>query len=444
MLAYVNLVGGQDELVFDGDSIVVDAAGALLARGPQFAEELLVTDLDLPAADPARPGTGAAPVDAKDGTVITIQRLTLPQLQVPAAASPAATAGDRSPGCCGRGCPSSPRCTRRWSPGYGTTCARTASASVILGLSGGIDSALVATIAADAIGPDQVHVVLMPSRYSSDHSVERRRGPGQAPGPAHRDHPDPARWSTRSRRSCDLHGLAEENLQARVRGVILMGLSNAEGHLVLTTGNKSELATGYSTLYGDSAGGFAPDQGRDQDPGLGAGPLAQPAGRRARRGSPRSRRTRSPSRRRPSCAPASWTATPCPDYDVLDAVLDDYVEQDMGAAELLAAGFDPDVVERLIAAGRPGRVQATPVSPGAEDHARRPSAATAACRSPTAGASRSAPPTETPALRPPGRPGAPCWCPVAGSAARTSCPSRSVKFDVNLDGKMFYPCPRGR
>ena len=129
--------------------------------------------------------------------------------------------------------------------------------SVILGLSGGIDSALAATIAADAIGPDRVHVVLMPSRYSSDHSVgdaedlAKRQGLQASTVPIA---PMVDAFGT----ELDLTGLAAENLQARIRGVILMSLSNEHGHLVLTTGNKSEIATGYSTLYGDSAGGFAP------------------------------------------------------------------------------------------------------------------------------------------------------------------------------------------
>ena len=151
--------------------------------------------------------------------------------------------------------------------------------SVILALSGGIDSALTATIAADAIGPDRVYVVLMPSRYSSDHSVTdaedlvRRQGvhavtiPIAAMVDAFSDALTPHGFPEK--------GLPAENLQARVRGVVLMGLSNAGGHLVLTTGNKSELATGYSTLYGDSAGGFGPYQGRAQDAGLGAVEVAQ-------------------------------------------------------------------------------------------------------------------------------------------------------------------------
>ena len=130
-------------------------------------------------------------------------------------------------------------------------------ASVIVGLSGGIDSALTATIAADAIGPERVHVVLMPSRYSSDHSVGDAEDLAKRRGLHARTVPIQAMVEAYDR-ELDLTGLAEENLQSRIRGVILMGLSNAEGHLVLTTGNKSELATGYSTLYGDSAGGYAP------------------------------------------------------------------------------------------------------------------------------------------------------------------------------------------
>ena len=129
--------------------------------------------------------------------------------------------------------------------------------SVIIALSGGIDSALTATIAADAIGPDRVHVVLMPSRYSSDHSIGDADDLAKRQGLHARTVPIMAMVDAFGT-ELDLDGLAAENLQARIRGMVLMSLSNAEGHLVLTTGNKSEIATGYSTLYGDSAGGFAP------------------------------------------------------------------------------------------------------------------------------------------------------------------------------------------
>jgi NAD+ synthase (glutamine-hydrolysing) len=219
--------------------------------------------------------------------------------------------------------------------------------SVIIALSGGIDSALTATIAADAIGPDRVHVVLMPSRYSSGHSITDAEDLVKRQGLHARTVPI-APMVDAFEADLRLDGLAAENLQARVRGMILMSLSNAEGHLVLTTGNKSELATGYSTLYGDSAGGYAPikdvpktlvwelSRWRNQQAEL-AG-KDQPI--------PENSIIKAPSA---ELRPGQLDSDSLPDYMVLDAVLDDYVEKDMGAAELLAAGHDPALVERVIA-----------------------------------------------------------------------------------------------
>src|SRR6266536_2005214 len=232
-LAYANMVGGQDELIFDGDSILVAAGGELVARGPQFEEALVVADLDLPAA----PGPTAVTEVERPESVAEAEPFW-PRLSDPAEVYGAVVLGVRD------------------------YVRKNGFRSVILALSGGIDSALTATIAADAIGADRVNVVLMPSRYSSDHSITdaedlvRRQGlramtiPIASMVDAFSDALTPHGFPEK--------GLPAENLQARVRGVVLMGLSNAGGHLVLTTGNKSELATGYSTLYGDSAGGFGP------------------------------------------------------------------------------------------------------------------------------------------------------------------------------------------
>ena len=219
-------------------------------------------------------------------------------------------------------------------------------ASVILGLSGGIDSALTATIAADAIGSDRVHVVLMPSRYSSEHSIGDAEDLVKRQGLHARTIPIRPIVDAYDA-ELDLHGLAEENLQSRIRGVILMGLSNAEGHLVLTTGNKSELATGYSTLYGDSAGGYAPI--KDVPKSL-VWELARWRNQQAaERGEvppiPENSITKPPSA---ELAPGQLDSDSLPDYAVLDALLDDYVEKDMGAAALVAAGHDPVLVERVI------------------------------------------------------------------------------------------------
>jgi NAD+ synthase (glutamine-hydrolysing) len=339
VLAYVNMVGGQDELVFDGDSIIVDPAGQLLARGPQFEEALVVADLDLPEATPS-PCPADTPVDARDGSMITIRRLELPGLPGPAAEDAPA-----------------PRATWPRLPDLAEVYAalvtgtrdyvtKNGFGSVILALSGGIDSALTTTIAADAVGPDRVHVVLMPSRYSSEHSVTDAEDLAKRQGVHARTVPI-APMVDAFQADLDLTGIAAENLQARIRGMVLMSLSNAEGHLVLTTGNKSELAAGYSTLYGDSAGGFAPI--KDVFKTL-VWELARWRNREAEsRGEtppiPENSITKPPSA---ELAPGQLDSDTLPDYAVLDALLDDYVERDMGADELVAAGHDPELVDRVI------------------------------------------------------------------------------------------------
>jgi NAD+ synthase (glutamine-hydrolysing) len=339
VLAYVNMVGGQDELVFDGDSIIVNPAGQLLARGPQFEEALIVADLDLPVASPS-PCPSDTPVDARDGSMITIRRLELPGRPRPQApdAAAARSAWPRLP--------DAAEVYAALVTGVRDYVRKNGFGSVIVALSGGIDSALTATIAADALGPDRVHVVLMPSRYSSDHSVTdaedlvKRQGLPARTVPIHS-------MVDAFEAELNLSGLAAENLQARIRGMILMSLSNAAGHLVLTTGNKSELAAGYSTLYGDSAGGFAPI--KDVLKTL-VWELARWRNRQAEsRGEtppiPENSITKPPSA---ELAPGQMDSDTLPDYAVLDALLDDYVVHDMGAAELMAAGHDPALVDRVI------------------------------------------------------------------------------------------------
>jgi NAD+ synthase (glutamine-hydrolysing) len=334
-LVYVNTVGAQDELVFDGDSLVVDASGRLVARGPLWEETLLVVDLDLAAASSERIG----PVDAADGTTMEVERVTLSREPlgryepvVPVIASPL---GDEA---------------EVWGAlvtavrGYAR---KNRFPSVVLGLSGGIDSALVATVACDALGPDAVYVVGMPSEWSSDHSLTDAEELATRQG---------LHWSVVAitpmvdawLAAVELTGLAVENLQARVRGTTLMALSNEHGHLVLTTGNKSELATGFSTLYGDSAGGFAPI--KDVPKSLVWKLCRWRNAEAAKRGEippiPENSIDKPPSA---ELAPGQLDSDRLPPYDILDALLDAYVEQDQGRNELVAAGFDAELVDRVVA-----------------------------------------------------------------------------------------------
>ena len=340
-LAYVNMVGGQDELVFDGDSVIVAADGTLLARGPQFTEALIVADLEVAAASAAPPGD--TPASALDGTTMTIRRLQL------AAGQDGAHGGERLPATAD---PVWPRLSERGEvyaalvTGVRDYVVKNRFRSVIIALSGGIDSALTATIAADAIGPERVHVVLMPSEHSSEHSVSDAEDLVKRQGVHARTVPI-APIVAAFDAPLGLEGLAAENLQARVRGMVLMSLSNAEGHLVLTTGNKSELATGYSTLYGDSAGGYGPikDVPKTLVWDLARWRNEQAANAGQDEPIPANSITKPPSA---ELRPGQLDTDSLPDYTVLDPLLDDYVEKDMGAAELVAAGHDPDLVQMVI------------------------------------------------------------------------------------------------
>ena len=237
-IAYVNQVGGQDELVFDGDSMVVGADGTVLARAPQFVEGLFVVDVEVPvpAVEPALP-------------VIRVGDVTDPRPEI----DPVGIA------------PAPDEAAEAWDAlvlGTRDFVHKNGFSDAVIGLSGGIDSALVAAIAVDALGADHVHGVLMPSRYSSDHSVSDAERLATNLGIEHRTIAiEPAHVALMGMLQPSFGerppGLTEENLQSRVRAVILMGLSNAFGWMLLNTGNKSESSVGYSTLYGDSAGGYA-------------------------------------------------------------------------------------------------------------------------------------------------------------------------------------------
>jgi NAD+ synthase (glutamine-hydrolysing) len=347
-LAYCNLIGGQDELVFDGDSILVSASGKLLARGPQFEEALIVADLELPAAHGVAAQTPVEPVDAGDGTIITIQRVALPDTSGRSGKSAAAGGEEHGPFW-----PRLDDIAEVYAAlvlGVRDYVRKNGFRSVVLALSGGIDSALTATIAADAIGPDNVHVILMPSHWSSDHSVTDAEDLVKRQGLHARTVPiQPIVDAFRDGlgEGFPASGLPAENLQSRVRGVINMAVSNNGGHLVLTTGNKSELACGYSTLYGDSAGGYGPikdvlktlvwELSRWRNDCAERAGVTPPI--------PPNSITKPPSA---ELAPGQLDTDSLPPYEVLDALLDDYVEKDMGSAALIAAGHDPALVERVI------------------------------------------------------------------------------------------------
>jgi NAD+ synthase (glutamine-hydrolysing) len=326
-VAYVNCVGGQDELVFDGDSFVVDAAGRLLARAPQYSEQLLVVDLDLAAADSDGSGDLAGMHVERHRTDIGAVRAYTP---LPAPLAP--PLGDDA---------------EVWGAlvlGVRDYVRKNGFASVVLGMSGGIDSAVVAAIAADAIGGDRVYGVSMPSAYSSDHSRSDAADLAERIGANYREVPI-APMTDAFVSALKLTGLAEENVQARIRGTTLMGLSNAEGHLVLTTGNKSELAVGYSTIYGDAVGGFAPIK---DVPKTLVWDLARWRNADARRRGeiepiPPNSITKPPSA---ELRPGQLDSDSLPDYEVLDAILARYVDGDQGVSEIVSAGFDAELVAK--------------------------------------------------------------------------------------------------
>jgi NAD+ synthase (glutamine-hydrolysing) len=320
-LAYLNMLGGQDELVFDGDSLVVGVDGTVLERAGQFTEELVVVDLELPPGRPdavvrAEVGTGPLPPFAANPGR-QAQRLS-DEAEVYAALTLAVRDYVRKNG----------------------------FASVLVALSGGIDSALVAAIACDAVGAENVHCVSMPSDYSSQHSRDDAADLAKRTGCGFRTL-EIAPMVDAYQRQLGLSGLAEENLQARVRGTALMGISNQEGHLVLATGNKSELAVGYSTIYGDAVGGFAPikDVPKTLVWGLARWRNADARSRGEVAPIPVSSIDKPPSA---ELRPGQLDSDSLPDYAELDELLDRYVEQDHGAAQLVADGLDAEFVERIL------------------------------------------------------------------------------------------------
>ena len=297
-LAYVNMVGGQDELVFDGDSIVVNKDGSVANRASQFVEEIILFEVEK-----GKNIESSMVRKRSDHLEEVYQALVV---------------------------------------GLRDYVLKNNLESVVLGLSGGIDSALVAAIAVDALGANNVYGVAMPGQFSSDHSISDAKDLADRTGLNFRTVAIKPMFDA-YQASLSLTGLAEENLQARLRGMTLMGISNQEGHLVLATGNKSELAVGYSTIYGDAVGGFAPikdvpktlvwDLAKWRNKQPGNPPI------------PESSITKEPSA---ELRPGQLDTDSLPDYQKLDPMINAYVEQDQGAFEMATKVLDKNLIEKVL------------------------------------------------------------------------------------------------
>jgi NAD+ synthase (glutamine-hydrolysing) len=304
-IVYLNLVGGQDELVFDGDSLLVDADGRLTQQAPAFTEELMLVEIE--PGTPPRPRAVAPPAT----------------LSEEASVYSALVLGTRD------------------------YIEKNRFRGAVLGLSGGIDSALTLCVAVDAIGPERVQAVMMPSRYTASMSLEDARAQAEAIGVKYSIIPiEPMYEAFLTALKGEFTGLAldttEENLQARTRGMLLMAISNKTGKIVLTTGNKSEMAVGYATLYGDMAGGFAVIKDvpktlvyRLAEYKNGMKPVI-----------PRRVFERAPSA---ELKPDQKDTDSLPPYETLDPILERYVERDESIADIVAAGFDEATVRRVAA-----------------------------------------------------------------------------------------------
>ncbi|HEU0248749.1 MAG TPA: NAD+ synthase [Gaiellaceae bacterium] len=339
-IAFCNLVGGQDELVFDGHSVVLDDSGEVLARAPGFEEHLLVVDIE-PADAMGRRlrDVRRRELDRSRETVPEIATVELGAPAVPATPAPIEIVQFEPP---------LEQMRLALTLGLHDYVEKNGFAEVVVGVSGGIDSAVTAVLCADALGTDRVHCVSMPSRFSSDGTRDDARAIAESLGCTFREIPIEDvvvafHTALEVENAGGLTGLAAENLQARVRGVILMALSNTYGWLVVATGNKSELAVGYSTLYGDMVGGFTllKDVFKTDVYRL-AEHLNERVGREL---IPRSTIERAPSA---ELREDQRDADSIPPYDALDPVLEAYVEEDRSREELVDE-FDAEVVERAVA-----------------------------------------------------------------------------------------------
>ncbi|MEI6120245.1 MAG: NAD+ synthase [Actinomycetes bacterium] len=318
-IVYVNMVGGQDDLVFDGDSIAVDSRGETILRAAQFDEGLTIVDMD------CNQQTSKPDVIISDEPLASYEKIEFHSTERLADAA---------------------EIWKALVVGLRDYVEKNRFPSVILGLSGGIDSAVTAAIAADALGAARVFGVALPSKYSSEHSLHDAADLAHRVGLNHRIVPiQPIVDQFIS--SLGLNGLAEENVQARVRGTTLMGISNQEGHLVLATGNKSELAVGYSTMYGDAVGGYAPikDLLKREVWAIARWRNEQATLRGEIAPIPESSITKEPSA---ELRPNQKDSDSLPDYEVLDAMLEIYIENDEGLEGLITAGFSKELATRTV------------------------------------------------------------------------------------------------
>lgn len=341
-VAFCGLVGGQDELLFDGHSLVIDHQGEVLARAPQFAEDLLIATIDPDAS------RGSRLRDPRHRPALRRAQPQVPEiasLELPPAPDGQATGGELAPVL-----DSTAEVYAALVLGLHDYVSKNGFGQVVVGVSGGIDSALVAAIAVDALGPEMVSIVVMPSPYSSEETQRDARQlaaklevkpielPIEQPMRSYEETLEPIFDG----RPADL---TEENLQARIRGNLLMALSNKFGWLVLTTGNKSEMAVGYSTLYGDTAGGFAVIK---DCPKTLVYELARHRNELAGDGGPipDSILERAPSA---ELRPDQRDEDSLPSYEVLDPILEGYIADDLGREQLIMRGFEPEDVDRVVA-----------------------------------------------------------------------------------------------
>lgn len=324
IVAYVNIVGGQDDLVFDGDSVIVDERGEILARAPQFREHLLVADVE---------PDGSALSDLPDG----VARIEIDTTETSAESAPARDIAE-------------PRddLEQIWDAlvlGLRDYVEKNGFPSVVLGVSGGIDSSVCAAIAADAIGPQRVYGISMPSRYSSVGSRDDAADLAERTGIHYSVEPI-AELVAPLEQQLGLDGVAAENVQARIRGMIWMAESNRRGHLALTNGNKTEISVGYSTIYGDAAGGFAPikDVPKTLVWELARWRNAAAEARGETPPIPRNSIEKPPSA---ELRPGQTDQDTLPPYEWLDAVLDLYVAERLGREDIVARGYDAERVEQV-------------------------------------------------------------------------------------------------